>query len=108
MVINMTELPVLEWGLSQVYAALTFTKDQCIRDYTPPTITAHDSAMKVVGAAAHAEQDVLSWYPDAVIIQGEPVFVNAFVQLANKEHFKMAIYSPCYENGRFVQFRKFN
>lgn len=108
MVLNLTELPVLEWSPKQVRAALALTPDRVIRDYQPPVVLPQDSAMQVCGAAYHAEQTAYSWYPDAVIIQGEPIFVNEFVRLANREKLKMAIYSPCYENGQFVQFRKFS
>lgn len=103
MLLNMTELPIMSWPPEQVEAARKLCKDGIMQDWVLPTITSNDSAIKVKDAAWQTAATIETMNPDAIIIQGEPVFVTTFVN----DYCGSQCYSPCYEDGKFVQFRRF-
>ena len=105
MVLNMTELPLMNWSSEQLEAARKLCTDGVIRGYELPTILPSDSSLLVRVTARDTVDKVKALAPDAIIIQGEPVFVNAFLERCA---WKWQCYSPCYDNnGKFVQFRRF-
>lgn len=103
MLVNMTELPLMNWSPEQLEAARKLSTDGVIRHYDLPTILPGDASIKVQDAAWQAAEEIERLKPDAVIIQGEPVFVTTFVN----NYCSSQCYSPCYEDGKFVQFRRF-
>ena len=107
MIINMTELPIMNWSSEQLEAARKLCTDGIIRDYALPTILPSDSHVKVVDFAWAADDMVRTMKPEAVIIQGEPVFVYNVVRSLKGWPSPIRCYSPCYEDGKFVQFRRF-
>jgi hypothetical protein len=104
MVINMTELPVMNWSPEQLEAARKLCTDGIIRGYEMPTILPSDPSIRVRFIAWNAADEIKWSDPEAIIIQGEPVFVNAFLERYGQ---RLQCYSPCYADGKFVQFRRF-
>ena len=103
MVINMTELSVAQWSNAQLDAARKLCTDGVLHDGPLPTILSTDSTIKVLDSAWRAAEQIEKLKPEAIIIQGEPVFVAAFVSY----YCFSQCYSPCYADGKFVQFRRF-
>lgn len=103
MVINMTELSVAQWSNEQLDAARKLCTDGVLKDWVLPTILPSDSSFKVRSTAWKVAETIDSMKPDAVIIQGEPVFVHTFMD----NYCASRCYSPCYKDGKFVQFRRF-
>lgn len=102
MVINMTELSVAQWSNAQLDAARKLCTDGVLHDGPLLTIFPMDASIKVKDMAWQAVEQIEKLKPEAVIIQGEPVFVTTFVN-----DYSSQCYSPCYEDGKFVQFRRF-
>nr|DAK68610.1 MAG TPA: hypothetical protein [Caudoviricetes sp.] len=112
MVINMTELPIMSWSPGQFEAARKLCTDGIIRAYSLPTILPQDNTIYVTGMALETEQNIMHQFGtdniDAIIVQGEPIFVYAFVNACKGELKKINCYSPCYDSdGKFVKFRRF-
>ena len=103
MVLNMPELSIMHWPPEQIDAARKLCTDGVLHDWVLPTIVSGDSTIKVKDLAWQASAAIESMKPEAVIIQGEPVFVTTFVN----DYCGSQCYSPCYEDGKFVQFRRF-
>lgn len=103
MVINMTELSIAQWSNAQLDAARKLCTDGVLHDGPLPTIFPMDASIKVKDMAWQAAEQIENLKPEAVIIQGEPVFVTTFVN----DYCTSQCYSPCYEDGKFVQFRRF-
>jgi hypothetical protein len=103
MVINMTELSIAQWSNAQLDAARKLCTDGVLHDGPLPTISPTDASIKVKDMAWQMAEQIEKLKPEAVIIQGEPVFVAAFVSNC----YISQCYSPCYEDGKFVQFRRF-
>lgn len=103
MLLNMTELSVAQWSLEQLNAARKLCTDGVLHDYNLPTITPGDASIKVKDLAWQVSEKVETLEPEAIIIQGEPIFVTTFVN----NYCTSQCYSPCYEDGKFVQFRRF-
>lgn len=104
MVLNMTELPIMNWSPEQLEAARKLCTDGILQDWELPTITPGDPSIRVRVLAWDTADTVMTMKPEAVILQGEPVFVNAFLKPYGT---KIPCYSPCYQDGKFVQFRRF-
>lgn len=104
MVLNMTELPLMNWSPEQLNAARKMCTDGTLHDWALPTIVPTDSSVRVRVLAWDTADTVMTMKPEAVILQGEPVFVNAFLERYGT---RIQCYSPCYANGKFVQFRRF-
>lgn len=104
MVLNMTELPIMNWSPEQLEAARKLCTDGVLRDWELPTILPGDPSVRVRVLAWDTADTVMTMKPEAVILQGEPVFVNAFLERYGT---RIQCYSPCYADGRFVQFRRF-
>lgn len=112
MVINLTELPLMNWSDAQILAAKNLTRDGLIRAYELPTILPQDFTVNVYNVAWDTEQNIMHQFGmdniDAIIVQGEPVFIYTFVNACKGELKKIQYYSPCYDNnGNFVRFRRF-
>ena len=110
MVINLTELPLMNWSDAQILAAKELASDGMIREYELPTIKPEDRYTLVWTKAWETWDDIFNKFDniDAVIIQGEPAFVCNFVEACKSELPPVKCYSPCYDNnGNFVQFRRF-
>lgn len=112
MVINLTELPLMNWPDAQILAAKKLTTDGLIRAYELPTVLPQDATIRVQDTGVDTEQNIVHQFGtdniDAIIIQGEPIFVYTFVNACKGELKKIPCYSPCYDsNGNFVQFRRF-
>lgn len=103
MLLNMTELPIMNWSPEQLNAARKLCTDGILQDWVLPTITPSDASIKVKDAAWQTAECIDTMNPEAVIIQGEPVFMATFVN----NYCTSQCYSPCYEDGKFVQFRRF-
>lgn len=103
MVLNMTELSVAQWSLEQLDAARKLCTDGVLHDGPLPTISTADASIKVKDMAWQMAEQIAKLKPEAVIIQGEPVFVTTFVN----DYCISQCYSPCYADGKFVQFRRF-
>lgn len=103
MVLNMTELSVAQWSLEQLEAARKLCTDGVLHDGPLPTIFPTDASIKVRDMAWKMAEQIKKLKPEAVIIQGEPVFVATFVN----NYRDLQCYSPCYADGEFVQFRRF-
>ncbi len=104
MVLNMTELSVAQWSNAQLDAARKLCTDGVLHDGPLPTILPSDSSLRVRFIAWNTADEVKALAPEAIIIQGEPVFVAAFIERYGR---RTKCYSPCYEDGKFVQFRRF-
>ena len=104
MVINMTELSIAQWSNAQLDAARKLCTDGVLHDGPLPTILPSDSSNHVRFIAWNTADEVKWSDPEAIIIQGEPVFVNAFIERYGQ---RFQCYSPCYADGKFVQFRRF-
>ena len=104
MLLNMTELSVAQWSLKQLDAARKLCTDGVLHDWALPTILPTDSSIQVRILAWDTADTVMTMKPEAVILQGEPVFVNAFLWRYGT---RIQCYSPCYADGKFVQFRRF-
>ena len=104
MVLNMTELSVAQWSNTQLDAARKLCTDGTLHDFALPTILPTDSTTQVRCRAWSTADAARALEPEAIIIQGEPVFVNAFIKRYGD---KTQCYSPCYQDGKFVQFRRF-
>lgn len=104
MVLNMTELPLMNWSPEQLNAARKMCTDGTLHDWALPTIVPTDSSVRVRVLAWDTADTVMTMKPDAVILQGEPVFVNAFLE---RYGIRIQCFSPCYKDGKFVQFRRF-
>ena len=104
MVLNMTELSIAQWSNAQLDATRKLCTDGVLHDWVLPTIVPTDSSIRVRVLAWDTADTVMTMKPEAVILQGEPVFVNAFLERYGT---RMQCYSPCYEDGKFVQFRRF-
>lgn len=104
MVLNMTELSIAQWSNAQLDAARKLCTDGTLHDGPLPTIFPTDASIKVRDMAWQMAEQVEKLKPEAVIIQGEPVFVNAFLERYGT---RIQCYSPCYADGKFVQFRRF-
>ena len=104
MVLNMTELSIAQWSNAQLDAARKLCTDGVLHDWALPTIVPTDSSVRVRVLAWDTADTVMTMKPEAVILQGEPVFVNAFLMRYGT---RIQCYSPCYEDGKFVQFRRF-
>lgn len=104
MVLNMTELPIMNWSPEQLEAARKLCTDGVLRDWELPTILPGDPSVRVRVLAWDTADTAMTMKPEAVILQGEPVFVNAFLERYGT---RIQCYSPCYEDGKFVQFRRF-
>lgn len=110
MLINLTELPLMNWSDAQILAAQRLTADGVLREYELPTITPQDATIRVRDTGWETEHKIYEAFSpiDAIIVQGEPIFVDAFVGACKSEIPPIACYSPCYDsNGNFVQFRRF-
>lgn len=107
MVLNMTELPLMSWSPEQLDAARKLCTDGVLHDWALPTILPGDSHSNVIDLAWAADDIVRTMKPEAVIIQGEPVFVYNVVRSFESWHRPIPCYSPCYKDGKFVQFRRF-
>lgn len=103
MIINMTECPSYYWTYEKLEAVRKLCKDNRIRDMKLPTVLPTDDSSDVRNMAVDAEMAAAVHHPDAIILQGEPVFVAAFVSY----YCFSQCYSPCYADGKFVQFRRF-
>lgn len=103
MLLNMTELSVAQWSLEQLDAARKLCTDGTLHDGPLPTISPMDASIKVMDMAWQMAEQIEKLRPEAIIIQGEPVFVATFVN----NHRDLQCYSPCYDDGKFVQFRRF-
>lgn len=103
MVLNMTELSIAQWSNAQLDAARKLCTDGVLSDWVLPTVVPSDASIKVKDMAWQVVECIESMKPEAVIIQGEPVFVHTFVD----NYCFSQCYSPCYEDGKFVQFRRF-
>ena len=103
MVLNMTELPIMNWSPRQIEAARKLCRDGILQDWVLPTILPGDASIKVQDEAWQMSETIETLKPDAIIIQGEPVFVTTFVN----NYCASQCYSPCYADGKFVQFRRF-
>lgn len=103
MLLNMTELSIAQWPNAQLDAARKLCTDGILHDWVLPTIVPSDSTIKVKDLAWQMAECIESMKPEAVIIQGEPVFVTTFVN----NYCGSQCYSPCYAEGKFVQFRRF-
>lgn len=104
MVLNMTELSIAQWSNAQLDAARKLCTDGVLHDGALPTILPTDSSIQVRILAWDTADTVMTMKPEAVILQGEPVFVNAFLWRYGT---RIQCYSPCYADGKFVQFRRF-
>ena len=104
MILNMTELPLMSQSPEQLEAAHKLCTDGVIRDLALPTILPSDPSIRVRVLAWDTADTVITMKPEAVILQGEPVFVNAFLERYGT---RIQCYSPCYADGKFVQFRRF-
>lgn len=104
MVINMTELPIMSWSPEQLEAARKLCTDGVLHDWVFPTVLPLDSSLRVRFLAWNTADAARALAPEAIILQGEPVFVTAFIERYGK---RTQCYSPCYVNGKFVQFRRF-
>lgn len=104
MVLNMTELPIMSWSPEQLDAARKLCTDGVLRDWALPTIVPTDPSVRVRVLAWDTADTVMTMKPEAVILQGEPVFVNAFLKPYGT---RIPCYFPCYADGKFVQFRRF-
>lgn len=104
MVLNMTELSIAQWSNAQLDAARKLCTDGVLHDGPLPTIFPSDLSNHVRFIAWNTADEVKALAPEAIIIQGEPVFVNAFLERYGT---RIQCYSPCYANGKFVQFRRF-
>lgn len=107
MVLNMTELSVAQWSLEQLEAARKLCTDGVLHDGPLPTIFPTDASIKVKDMAWQAIEQIEKLEPEAIILQGEPIFVYEFVNACKEEIPQIQCYSPCYEDGKFVQFRRF-
>lgn len=107
MVINMTELPIMNWSPEQLDATRKLCMDGVIHGMELPTILPTDDVVDVRNMAVDAEMTAAVHHPDAIIIQGEPIFVYEFVNACKEEIPQIQCYSPCYKDGKFVQFRRF-
>lgn len=107
MVINMTELPIMNWSPEQLDATRKLCMDGVIHGMKLPTILPTDDVVDVRNMAVDAEMAAAVYRPDAIIIQGEPIFVHEFVNTCKEEVPQIPCYSPCYQDGKFVQFRRF-
>lgn len=107
MVLNMTELPIMSWSPEQLEAAYKLCADGVIHGMELPTILPTDDVIDVRNMAVDAEMAAAVHHPDAIIIQGEPIFVYEFVNTCKEEVPQIQCYSPCYKDGKFVQFRRF-
>lgn len=111
MVINMTELSIAQWSNAQLDAARKLCTDGVLHDGPLPTISTTDASIKVRHMAWQMAEQIEKLKPEAIIIQGEPVFVATFVnnyrdlQCCSPDYAEC--YSPCYKDGKFVQFRRF-
>ena len=103
MVLNMTELSIVQWSNAQLDAVRKLCTDGELHDGLLPTIFPTDASIKVRDMAWQAAEQIEKLKPEAVIIQGEPVFVATFVN----DYCTSQCYSPCYADGKFVQFRRF-
>lgn len=103
MVLNMTELSIAQWSNAQLDAARKLCTDGTLHDCALPIIVPTDSSVRVRVLAWQMAEQIEKLKPEAVIIQGEPVFVAAFVSNC----YISQCYSPCYDDGKFVQFRRF-
>lgn len=104
MILNMTELSIAQWSNAQLDAARKLCTDSVLHDWVFPTVLPVDSSLRVKFLAWNTADAARVLAPEAIIIQGEPVFVAAFIERYGK---RTQCYSPCYENGKFVQFRRF-
>ena len=104
MLLNMTELSVAQWSLEQLDAARKLCTDGVLHDWIFPTVLPVDSSLRVRNLAWNTADAAHALAPEAIIIQGEPVFVNAFLERYGT---RIQCYSPCYKDGKFVQFRRF-
>lgn len=104
MVLNMTELSIAQWSNAQLYAARKLCTDGVLHDGPLHTILPSDSSLRVRFIAWNTADEVKVLDPEAIIIQGEPVFVAAFIERYGR---RTKCYSPCYKDGKFVQFRRF-
>lgn len=104
MVLNMTELSVAQWSNAQLDAARKLCTDGTLHDWVFPTVLPVDSSLRVKFLAWNTADAARALAPEAIIIQGEPVFVAAFIERFGN---RTKCYSPCYEDGKFVQFRRF-
>lgn len=107
MVFNMTELPLMNWSPEQLEAARKLCTDGIIRGMELPTILPIDDVIDIRNMAVDAEMAAAIHHPDAIIIQGEPIFVYEFVNACKEEIPQISCYSPCYKDGKFIQFRRF-
>lgn len=107
MVINITECPSYYWAYEKLEAVRKLCKDNRIRDMKLPTVLPTDDSLDVRNMAVDAEMAAAVHHPDAIIIQGEPIFVYEFVKACKEEVPQIPCYSPCYADGKFVQFRRF-
>lgn len=103
MVLNMTELSIAQWSNAQLDAARKLCTDGVLHDGPLLTIFPMDASIKVKDMAWQAAEQIEKLKPETVIIQGEPVFVATFVN----NYRDLQCYSPCYADGKFVQFRRF-
>nr|DAZ71352.1 MAG TPA: hypothetical protein [Caudoviricetes sp.] len=103
MVLNMTELSIAQWSNAQLDAARKLCTDGVLHDGPLPTIFPTDASIKVRDMAWQMAEQIEKLKPEAIIIQGEPVFVATFVN----NYCISQCYSPCYADGKFVQFRRF-
>lgn len=104
MVINMTELPIMSWSPEQLEAARKLCTDGVLHDWVFPTVLPVDSSLRVRFLAWNTADAARALAPEAIILQGEPVFVAAFIERYKN---RTKCYSPCYKDGKFVQFRRF-
>lgn len=104
MVLNMTELSIAQWPNAQLDAARKLCTDGVLHDWVFPTVLPVDSSLRVRFLAWNTADAARALAPEAIIIQGEPVFVAAFIERYGK---RTQCYSPCYADGKFVQFRRF-
>lgn len=104
MVLNMTELSIAQWPNAQLDAARKLCTDGVLHDWVFPTVLPVDSSLRVRFLAWNTADAARALDPDAIIIQGEPVFVAAFIERYGR---RTKCYSPCYKDGKFVQFRRF-
>lgn len=107
MLLNMTELSVAQWSLEQLNAARKLCTDGIIHGMELPTILPIDDVIDIRNMAVDAEMAAAVHHPDAIIIQGEPIFVYEFVKACKEEVPQIPCYSPCYQDSKFVQFRRF-
>ena len=107
MVLNMTELPLMSWSPEQLEAARKLCTDDIIHSMELPTILPIDNVIEIRNMAVDAEMSAAVHHHDAIVIQGEPIFVYEFVNACKEEIPQIQCYSPCYKDGKFVQFRRF-